>query len=669
MFSTKRLAQVTLLLITALSGFAQADGLNLTQTLTIEAGPIWNQQDAERKCPDIAYSVNGKWTGQWWTTIQGKMSVCQVEVKKRKTAEERCFERVEGRVAWNQAGDISWKAKNIKRLCHNVDRPRKRIRCFKDGVASHNDWRRAITDCGGKPVPRARTAEERCFDKIQGKVAWNREGNVNWSKQGVKRVCRGTKNPTKRVECFKRSMNRHGDWQRAANRCNGTTPPPRARSNEEKCFDKIQGKVAWNNNGSTTWNAKNVRRVCRGTTNPSQRVACFKRGMNRHGDWQRAANRCNGTTPPPRARTNEEKCFDKIQGKVAWNRSGSTSWNPKNVQRVCRGTTNPTQRVACFKRGMNRHGDWQRAANRCNGTTPVPHARTPEEKCYDMIQGKVAWNRNGNTRWADTNVRRVCRGTNTPSQRVACFKRNMNRHGNWQRAADRCNRTTPPPRARTNEEKCFDRVQGKVAWNRAGNTKWADKNVKRLCRGTTNPANRVDCFKRGIAKHGKWERAVNRCNGTTPPPRTAEQRCFDKVQNKVAWNRAGTTKWTNSSVKDLCDGVVRVNRRISCFSRGIDAHNEWRRATRDCKRDDTSYTRSNNTGISIGVDTGVSIGGGSSSSSGTYNADVEAGPIWSNSDAKGKCTNLATRVGGQWTGQWRTTVSGKMSVCQITFKN
>lgn len=41
--------------------------------------------------------------------------------------------------------------------------------------------------------------------------------------------------------------------------------------------------------------------------------------------------------------------------------------------------------------------------------------------------------------------------------------------------------------------------------------------------------------------------------------------------------------------------------------------------------------------------------------------DVEAGPIWSNADADRKCP--ATCAPGRWTGAWRTTVEGRVSVC------
>lgn len=39
-------------------------------------GPIWNQQDAQTKCPPVCISHRGKWTGQW-RTVGKRASVCQ----------------------------------------------------------------------------------------------------------------------------------------------------------------------------------------------------------------------------------------------------------------------------------------------------------------------------------------------------------------------------------------------------------------------------------------------------------------------------------------------------------------------------------------------------------------------------------------------------------------
>lgn len=43
--------------------------------------------------------------------------------------------------------------------------------------------------------------------------------------------------------------------------------------------------------------------------------------------------------------------------------------------------------------------------------------------------------------------------------------------------------------------------------------------------------------------------------------------------------------------------------------------------------------------------------------------DIEAGPIWSNSDAQQECPDVCQDYGG-WNGQWTTTLPGQMSVCE-----
>jgi hypothetical protein len=49
-----------------------------TRTISVEAGPIWNQADAQRKCPQVAKANGGTWNGQWRTTVPGRMSVCEL---------------------------------------------------------------------------------------------------------------------------------------------------------------------------------------------------------------------------------------------------------------------------------------------------------------------------------------------------------------------------------------------------------------------------------------------------------------------------------------------------------------------------------------------------------------------------------------------------------------
>lgn len=75
---------------------------------------------------------------------------------------------------------------------------------------------------------------------------------------------------------------------------------------------------------------------------------------------------------------------------------------------------------------------------------------------------------------------------------------------------------TPPTRPSVNQEQaCYNLIQGKVAWDQSGNKKWADSNVKNLCKGTVNPAATRDCFKRGIAQGKGWSVATQSCKSNT----------------------------------------------------------------------------------------------------------------------------------------------------------
>lgn len=53
------------------------------EKFTVEAGPIWNQDHALRRCPEVAEEWSGdngreaRWNGHWWTTVPGQMSVCE----------------------------------------------------------------------------------------------------------------------------------------------------------------------------------------------------------------------------------------------------------------------------------------------------------------------------------------------------------------------------------------------------------------------------------------------------------------------------------------------------------------------------------------------------------------------------------------------------------------
>jgi hypothetical protein len=65
----------------------------------------------------------------------------------------------------------------------------------------------------------ARTAEQKCVDAVQGKVAWDREGDKAWKPDNLRQLCAGTTLVASAIECFGQEIRSHGDWQRAINSC------------------------------------------------------------------------------------------------------------------------------------------------------------------------------------------------------------------------------------------------------------------------------------------------------------------------------------------------------------------------------------------------------------------------------------------------------------------
>lgn len=55
----------------AMLGFA-----NQALAGSVNAGPIWNNEHAKQRCPQVCDSVGLKWTGHWYTNDPGKNSVC-----------------------------------------------------------------------------------------------------------------------------------------------------------------------------------------------------------------------------------------------------------------------------------------------------------------------------------------------------------------------------------------------------------------------------------------------------------------------------------------------------------------------------------------------------------------------------------------------------------------
>ena len=64
----------------------------------------------------------------------------------------------------------------------------------------------------------------------------------------------------------------------------------------------------------------------------------------------------------------EQACYNDVQGKVAWQQGGSLEWGRANVERLCKGVLQRSQRIACFQKGILAHNDWDRAIKDCAET-------------------------------------------------------------------------------------------------------------------------------------------------------------------------------------------------------------------------------------------------------------------------------------------------------------
>lgn len=115
-------------------------------------------------------------------------------------------------------------------------------------------------------------------------------------------------------------------------------------------------------------------------------------------------------TASPRSRTSTrstvspaEACQRNIQGRIARDYNGDKSWDASSLQRLCRGTTRPTEPGTCFEKVMFGGIDW-----------------------------------GGGTRWSGSNALDLCEGTSDANGTVVCFQSQLSRLGNWQSAIRAC---------------------------------------------------------------------------------------------------------------------------------------------------------------------------------------------------------------------------------------
>jgi hypothetical protein len=168
---------------------------------------------------------------------------------------------------------------------------------------------------------------------MHGGVDWG--GGTNWEWQPALALCAGTVNAGRTVACFQREIASGQARQQAVDHCKtGATPATAAATT---CADAVQGRIAWDYAGSTTWAPSNVADLCRGAETTREPAQCFNRVM--HGGIDH---------------------------------SGGTNWTWNEALSLCAGSQNADRTVACFQRGVAGGQTAQQAIDGCRTAATVP---------------------------------------------------------------------------------------------------------------------------------------------------------------------------------------------------------------------------------------------------------------------------------------------------------
>lgn len=251
--------------------------------------------------------------------------------------------------------------------------------------------------------------------------------------------------------------------------------------------------------------------------------------------------------------------------------------------------------------------------------------------------------------------------------------------------ASRKSTPSTPPRAATNGRNVQQVFVARGSFKKTGPREWTEYNAQRqavftftetardewsvyLHDRSRNVQLQLDLYRKwvGYGQNGGGKSDLyritssSRQRATVSPPRrpvsNRENSCKAMVRDRVAWNRSDNKRWAENNLNSLCRGTTKPARTVACFKQGINQHGGWQRAIADCK------------GSAPGYRPTVTRPPVSPPRSSGYKRDVNAGPIWNQQDAQTKCPAVAASQNGEWTGQWRTTVQGKMSVCEIRFQ-
>jgi hypothetical protein len=275
----------------------------------------------------------------------------------------RCQDALEGRIAWDAHGSTGWSSVNIDRLCRG-ERSDEPALCFNRvmhgginwGGGTQWQWTNAIDLCESTPDALATVS---CFvDRIREGHDWGAAISAcDERSRGAVQVdvpdgpIVSVPDPTNRPpvqagepggslvasvpDPSTRPGIQLGDPAETVTIGSvvgpGTMDPlPANRASNRECRDAVQGRIAWDERGSTEWNSVNLDRLCRA-------AASFQ----------------------------PARCFDRVMhGGINW--GGGTQWRWANAIDLCEGTSDAAATIACFERRVAAGQDWQTAISACD---------------------------------------------------------------------------------------------------------------------------------------------------------------------------------------------------------------------------------------------------------------------------------------------------------------
>ncbi len=141
-------------------------------------------------------------------------------------------------------------------------------------------------------------------------------------------------------------------------------PPTGGGSEEERCMGLVDGRVAYDRNGSKAWNPENIAALCAGAADADARIACFEDRIAAGEDWSTAIPACaadDGAAARPRSpdgsSAEADRCKALLQDQVPWQIDPpERHWAEEDLDALCSGSTNAPATVRCFQDALWNNG-------------------------------------------------------------------------------------------------------------------------------------------------------------------------------------------------------------------------------------------------------------------------------------------------------------------------